>query len=76
MSAPANFKAWGRGEVMKFFQGYIFEADELKKIEDLWLHGEILPTVTERKLRDWDIPLGLAVRMITILQQVGIQSGT
>lgn len=32
-------------EVMIFFQGYVFEEDEMKKIEDLWLHGNMLPTL-------------------------------
>ena len=77
MSAPAdlsNFKVWGRAEVIKFFKEYVFEEDEMKQIQDLWLRGDTLPTLNVGRLREWGIPLGLADRIIRTLQEVGIQS--
>ena len=60
---------------MEFFKGYIFEQDELKMLEGLWLYGDILPTLNRRELMESGIPLGLASRIIKILQDAAIQSG-
>ena len=76
MSKPAlpdNFIAWGKAEVMRFFEGYDeLDEDDIHKIETLSLRGSTLPILNEEKLMKYGISLGLTHTIIQILQEAKI----